>query len=114
MILVFFSAPPSVRDREPEAPRYTGSTVPSRSFRFLQMMTQNDQQNDEKPTVGGYVRSQATMNRYDEQISSNISNKLENHPSRAFKYLQEMTGNDQQQQPAVTATTTVIRTGTAE
>ncbi len=98
-------APPSFREREPEAPRYTGSTVPSRSFRFLQMMTQNDQQNDSTP-VPGYNKPQQLMNKYDEQNLSLNTNQINTHPSRSFKYLQEMTN----EQPIVT-TTTVTRTG---
>ena len=96
-----------MREREPEAPRYTGSTVPSRSFRFLQMMTQDDQQNDSKP-VAGYNKPQQLMNKYDEQNLSHNTNRLDAHPSRSFKYLQEMTA----EQPAVTTTTTTVtRTG---
>src|SRR5207237_123220 len=71
----YYLAPPSFREREPEAPRYTGSTVPSRSFRFLQMMTQNDQQNDSKP-VPGYNKPQQLMNKYDEQNLSFNTNKI--------------------------------------
>jgi hypothetical protein len=70
------------------------------------MMTQNDQQNDSKP-VAGYNKPQQLMNKYDEQNFS--SNKINTHPSRSFKYLQEMTSD---QQPGVTTTmTTVTRTG---
>jgi hypothetical protein len=98
-------APPSFREREPEAPRYTGATVPSRSFRFLQQMTQNDQQNDSAP-VPGYNKPQQLNNTYDQQNFSLNNNKIDTHPSRSFKYLQEMTA----EQPAVT-TTTIIRTG---
>ena len=47
---VFFTrlrlVPPSIREHEPEAPRYRGSAVPSRSFRFLQKMTEDNQQTD--------------------------------------------------------------------
>jgi hypothetical protein len=102
----YFLAPPSFREREPEAPRYTGSTVPSRSFRFLQKMTEGDQQNELTP-VAGYVKPHQLMNKYDEQNLSVNTNKLDTHPSRSFKYLQEMTG---EQQPTVT-TTTITRTG---
>lgn len=38
--------PPSIRAHEPEAPRYRGSAVPSRSFRFLQRMTEDNQETD--------------------------------------------------------------------
>jgi hypothetical protein len=104
-----YSAPPSFREREPEAPRYTGSTVPSRSFRFLQMMTQGDQQNDSKP-IAGYNKPQQLINKYDEQNLSLNTNQINTHPSRSFKYLQEMTA--EQTQPTVTTTmTTVTRTG---
>jgi hypothetical protein len=109
--LCFPLAPPSFRQPEPEAPRYVGSTVPSRSFRFLQMMTQDDQQNDSKP-VAGYNKPQQLMNKYDEANSSFNTNKMNTHPSRSFKFLQEMT-SDQPQQPTnlTTTTTTVTRTG---
>ncbi len=90
--MVFFLAPPSFREREPEAPRYKGSTVPSRSFRFLQMMTQDDQQNDPTP-VSGYTKpQQLLLNKYDEQNLLPNTNRLNEHPSRSFKYLQELTG----------------------
>ena len=105
------SAPPSFREREPEAPRYTGSTVPSRSFRFLQMMTKDDQQNDPNATPG-YIKPQQLPQKYDEQ---SFSNKIESHPSRSFKYLQEMTAGGQQQQQqqhqAGVNTTTITHTG---
>lgn len=42
--IVFISVPPSIRAHEPEAPRYRGSAVPSRSFRFLQKMTEDNHQ----------------------------------------------------------------------
>ncbi|CAF3777495.1 unnamed protein product [Rotaria socialis] len=99
---IYNKPPPSFREREPEAPRYTGATVPSRSFRFLQMMTQNDEQNDSKPLTG-YNKPQQVPNKYDEQNLSFSTNKIDTHPSRSFKYLQEMTGG--QQSP-----TTVIET----
>jgi hypothetical protein len=73
------------------------------------MMTQDDQQNDSKP-VAGYNKPQQLMNKYDEHNLSLNSNKINTHPSRSFKYLQEMTSDYQQQQPTVT-TTTVTRTG---
>jgi hypothetical protein len=51
------------------------------------------------------------MNKSDDQNFSLNTNKINTHPSRSFKYLQEMT-SDQQQQPDVTTTmTTVTRTG---
>ncbi|CAF4449280.1 unnamed protein product [Rotaria sp. Silwood2] len=102
-------SPPSFREREPEAPRYTGSTVPSRSFRFLQMMTQNDDQNNAKSNVG-YNKPQQLLNKYDEQNFSSNINKLETHPSRSFKYLQEITS--ERPQSAGQTTTTVTQTGT--
>ena len=112
----FFSlAPPSFREREPEAPRYTGSTVPSRSFRFLQMMTSDDQQQqpaDGRPSAG-YNKPQqqqqqpAPTNKYDEQTFSSNANRIDSHPSRAFKYLQGMTG----EQPGMSTMTTVTHTG---
>jgi hypothetical protein len=101
---IYNKPPPSFREREPEAPRYTGSTVPSRSFRFLQMMTQDDQANDPKP-VPGYNRPQQLLNKYDEQNFSLNTNQINTHPSRSFKYLQEMTA-EQQQSPNVTTTRT--------
>ena len=86
---MFVLAPPSVREREPEARRYTGSTVPSRSFRFLQMMTEDD-----SPTSSSYTKStqQSLLNKYDEQNLSTNPNRLNDHPSRSFKYLQTITG----------------------
>jgi hypothetical protein len=106
-LILFLLVPPSFREREPEAPRYTGATIPSRSFRFLQMMTQNDQANDSKP-VAGYIKPQQLMNNDDEQNLSLNSNRIDTHPSRSFKYLQEMTS----EQPGVIQTTTTItRTG---
>lgn len=109
MLIRCLSAPPSFREREPEAPRYTGSTVPSRSFRFLQMMTQDGQSADPNATAG-YIKPQQMPPKYDEQTFSNNSNKIESNPSRSFKYLQEMTAGGHQQQPAVT-TATITRTG---
>lgn len=85
--------PPSSRAREPEARRYSGATVPSRSFRFLQKMTSEDQQNDAEP-VTGYTRPQQhLLAKYDESnLTNNDVNRLYDHPSRSFKYLQGMTG----------------------
>jgi hypothetical protein len=71
------------------------------------MMTQDDQQNDSKP-VPGYNKPQQLMNKYDEQNTSFNTNKINTHPSRSFKYLQEMTS---EQQPVLTTMTTVTRTG---
>ena len=102
-------APASVREREPEAPRYAGATVPSRSFRFLQMMTQDGQQNDSKP-VPGYNKPQQLLNKYDEQNLSSNPNRINMHPSRSFKFLQQMT-SDEQQPSVTTSTTTITRTG---
>ncbi|CAF5094389.1 unnamed protein product, partial [Rotaria sp. Silwood1] len=101
---IYNKPPPSFREREPEAPRYTGSTVPSRSFRFLQMMTQNDDQNNVKSNVGYNKpqQQQQLLNKYDEQNLSLNTNKLDTHPSRSFKYLQEMTS---EQQPTGSSTT---------
>jgi len=70
------------------------------------MMTQDDQQNDSKPVVG-YNKPQPLMNKYDEHNLSLNTNRINTHPSRSFKYLQEMTSDPQ---PTVT-TTTVTRTG---
>lgn len=101
-------APASVREREPEAARYAGANVPSRSFRFLQMMTQDDQKTDAKP-VPGYNKPQQLMNKYDEQNLSSNPNRINMHPSRSFKFLQQMTSDEQQQQqPGVT---TITHTG---
>ncbi|CAF4066268.1 unnamed protein product [Rotaria sp. Silwood2] len=109
LVEIYNKPPPSFREREPEAPRYTGSTVPSRSFRFLQMMTQNDDQNNAKSNVG-YNKPQQLLNKYDEQNFSSNINKLETHPSRSFKYLQEITS--ERPQSAGQTTTTVTQTGT--
>ena len=71
------------------------------------MMTQNDQANDAAPVIG-YIKPHQLMNKDDEQNLSLNSTRIDNHPSRAFKYLQEMTS----EQPGVTQTTTTItRTG---
>jgi hypothetical protein len=80
----FLLAPASFRAREPEAKRFTGSTNPSRSFRFLQMMTEDDS-NPTKPP-------QLISNKHDEQ---NLSINTNEHPSSSFKYLQEITGERQ-------------------
>ncbi|CAF4024826.1 unnamed protein product, partial [Adineta steineri] len=106
---IYNKPPPSFREREPEAPRYTGSTVPSRSFRFLQQMTDNDQQNV-GTSVLGYNKPQQLMNKYDEQNLSLNNNKMNTHPSRSFKYLQEMTSEQPEIAATTTMTTTVIRT----
>lgn len=90
-MIFLFSAPPSFREREPEAPRYKGATVPSRSFRFLQMMTHDDERNDVKP-------QQFLLNKYDQQNTLTTTNRIHEHPSRSFRYLQEMTG---EQRPTV-------------
>lgn len=91
--IIVHLVPPSSRAREPEAPRYKGSTVPSRSFRFLQKMTSEDQQDDAEP-VSGYIKPQQhVLHKYDQSnLISNDVNRLHDHPSRSFKYLQGMTG----------------------
>lgn len=72
------------------------------------MMTQDGQQNDSRP-VPGYNKPQQLMNKYDEQTSSN---RINMHPSRSFKYLQQMTSDEQQPgMTTTTTTTTVTRTG---
>lgn len=72
------------------------------------MMTQDDQQNDATMPSNSNRSQQAMMNKYDEQNVLNNSNKMDMHPSRAFKMLQDMTsagGN------ATVMTTTVTHTG---
>ena len=74
------------------------------------MMTQDDQQNDSKP-VPGYNKPQQLLNKYDEGNLAYNTNRINTHPSRSFKYLQEMTSDQQQQQPGLATTmTTVTRT----
>ncbi|CAF2977521.1 unnamed protein product [Rotaria sp. Silwood2] len=93
LLEIYNKPPPSFREHEPEAPHYKGSTVPSRAFRFLQMMTQedDDEQNNSKPN-NNYTKSQQLLNKYDEHSVSAHTNRLNEHPSRSFKYLQELTG----------------------
>jgi hypothetical protein len=56
------------------------------------MMTQDDQQNDSQ-SLPGYTRpQQSLLNKYDEQNLSTNTNRLNEHPSRSFRYLQTMTG----------------------
>lgn len=88
-----YLVPASFRAREPEAPRYTGSAVPSRSFRFLQKMTSEDEQSNPDP-VSGYVKPhQHLPQKYEQSTSINNNvDRFHEHPSRSFKYLQEMTG----------------------
>jgi hypothetical protein len=55
-------------------------------------MTSEDQQNGSEP-ISGYNRPhQPLFSRYNEQTLTTNSNRLNEHPSRSFKYLQEMTG----------------------
>jgi hypothetical protein len=89
---IYNKPPPSFREREPEARRYSGATVPSRSFRFLQKMTSEDQPNDLE-SVSGYIKPHRPLfSKYDEQNLTTNSNRFNEHPSRSFKYLQELTG----------------------
>ncbi len=85
--MFFLLAPASFRAREPEAKRFTGSTNPSRSFRFLQMMTEDD-----SDPVTSYTKP---PNKHDEQNLLINTNKSNEHPSSSFKYLQEVTGEHQ-------------------
>ncbi|CAF3814498.1 unnamed protein product [Rotaria magnacalcarata] len=102
LIEIYNKVPPSFREREPEAPRYSGATVPSRSFRFLQMMTQDSQEQDALKSNNNYTKAQqALLNKYDEQNYLTNNNRINEHPSRSFKYLQEMTG---EQRPTETST----------
>ncbi|CAF2082013.1 unnamed protein product [Rotaria magnacalcarata] len=104
LIEIYNKVPPSFREREPEAPRYSGATVPSRSFRFLQMMTQDSQEQDALKSNNNYTKAQqALLNKYDEQNYLTNNNRINEHPSRSFKYLQEMTG---EQRPTETSTLT--------
>ncbi|CAF4551078.1 unnamed protein product [Rotaria socialis] len=99
---IYHKVPPSFREREPEAPRYSGATVPSRSFRFLQMMTQDSQEQDDLKPNNNYTKAQQSLlNKYDEQNFLTNKNRINDHPSRSFKYLQEMTG---EQRPTETST----------
>jgi hypothetical protein len=56
------------------------------------MMTQDDQQNDSEPVSGYKKPQQLLFNKYDEQNFSTNTNRINEHPSRSFKYLQELTG----------------------
>lgn len=58
------------------------------------MMTQNDEQNDSAPAAG-YNKPQSIPTKYDEQNLSSHTNRMDTHPSRSFKYLQEMTAEQQ-------------------
>ena len=64
----YILAPPSFREREPEARRFSGSRNPSRAFRFLQKMTQDDQQNDATP-VPGYIKPQQLISQSNQSQS---------------------------------------------
>lgn len=91
--LCFLLAPASFRQREPEAKRFTGATNPSRSFRFLQMMTEDDA--TATTTTASSAKTEQLLNKYDEHNLSRNTNQLDEHPSRSFKYLQELTGQPQ-------------------
>ncbi|CAF1043207.1 unnamed protein product [Didymodactylos carnosus] len=86
---IYNKPPPSHREREAEAPKFTGSTIPSRSFRFLQMMTQEDE-NNAKQHPQPTNKPQVNLQKY--EVQEHLENKFDGHPSRSFKYLQEMTG----------------------
>ncbi|CAF1331657.1 unnamed protein product [Adineta ricciae] len=66
---IYNKPPPSFREREPEARRFSGSRNPSRAFRFLQKMTQDDQQNDATP-VPGYIKPQQLISQSNQAQSS--------------------------------------------
>ncbi|CAF4598886.1 unnamed protein product [Rotaria sp. Silwood1] len=93
LVEIYNKTPPSVREHEPEAPHYKGSTVPSRAFRFLQMMTQDEdtEQNNLK-SINNSTKSHQTLHKYDDHHVLAQTNRLNEHPSRSFKYLQELTG----------------------
>ncbi|CAF0797967.1 unnamed protein product [Rotaria sordida] len=96
LVEIYNKPPPSSREREPDTPHYKGSTVPSRAFRFLQMMThEDDEQNDLKSNINYTKPQEPLFNKYDEQHVSTHANRLSEHPSRSFKYLQELTGEQQ-------------------
>ncbi|CAF0862135.1 unnamed protein product [Rotaria sordida] len=96
LVEIYNKPPPSSREREPDTPHYKGSTVPSRAFRFLQMMThEDDEQNDLKSNINYTKPQELLFNKYDEQHVSTHANRLSEHPSRSFKYLQELTGEQQ-------------------
>jgi len=56
------------------------------------MMTQEDQRNNSEPVPGYTKPHQLLLNKYNEQNVLTNTNRLNEHPSRSFKYLQEMTG----------------------
>lgn len=55
-------------------------------------MTEDDQKNDPTPVQGYTKPQQLLLNKYDEHNLSTNQNRFNEHPSRSFKYLQEMTG----------------------
>ncbi|CAF1267392.1 unnamed protein product [Adineta steineri] len=74
---IYNKPPPSFRAREPEAKRFSGATNPSRAFRFLQMMTQEDQQTS--PTsVPGYTKPQQLLEKHNEHPSQSTTNQTKN------------------------------------
>jgi hypothetical protein len=55
-------------------------------------MTSEDQPNDLE-SVSGYIKPHRPLfSKYDEQNLTTNSNRFNEHPSRSFKYLQELTG----------------------
>jgi hypothetical protein len=55
-------------------------------------MTEDDQQNGSEPVAGYTKPQQLLFNKYDEQNLTTNSNRFNEHPSRSFRYLQELTG----------------------
>ncbi|UJR32252.1 hypothetical protein I4U23_019717 [Adineta vaga] len=69
---IYNKLPPSFRAREPEAKRFTGSSNPSRAFRFLQKMTEDDHRNDPTP-VAGYIKPHQLINKTNQSKSPDVS-----------------------------------------
>lgn len=60
------------------------------------MMTQEDEQNDSKPILNNNTKAQQSLlNKYDEHNVLIHTNRVNEHPSRSFRYLQEITGEQQ-------------------
>ncbi|CAF0817182.1 unnamed protein product [Didymodactylos carnosus] len=90
LIEIYNKPPPSHREREAEAPKFTGSTIPSRSFRFLQMMTQEEKSNA-KQQQRSITKPQVNLQSYEEEDHEDDI-KFDGLPSKSFRYLQEITG----------------------
>ncbi|KAI0987003.1 hypothetical protein GJ496_009018 [Pomphorhynchus laevis] len=75
------------RDREPEAQKYQGSNIPSRSFRMLQEFTHanNNSGLDHSSRMKTDGSNRSTT--YEHKATADTV------PSRSFRYLQQMSGN---------------------